>query len=101
MGELRKLVPRPASYVWETDYFEPNWQDSLWGDNYARLKRIKEKYDPTASSSSITTWAARTGAPTDSTGSKLAKARESNERPGPQGSHRSGSSAPANVDLVS
>ncbi|MBV8226212.1 MAG: BBE domain-containing protein [Verrucomicrobia bacterium] len=46
MGELRKLVPRPASYVWETDYFEPNWQDSFWGDNYARLKRVKQKYDP-------------------------------------------------------
>lgn len=46
MGELRKLVPRAASYVWETDYFEPNWQDSFWGDNYARLKRVKQKYDP-------------------------------------------------------
>jgi hypothetical protein len=46
MGELRKLVPRAASYVWETDYFEPNWQDSFWGDNYARLRAIKEKYDP-------------------------------------------------------
>jgi FAD/FMN-containing dehydrogenase len=46
MGELRKLVLRAASYVWETDYFEPNWQDSFWGDNYARLKGVKQKYDP-------------------------------------------------------
>jgi FAD/FMN-containing dehydrogenase len=46
MGELRKLTPRPASYVWETDYFEPNWQDSFWGDNYSRLRAIKQKYDP-------------------------------------------------------
>jgi len=46
MGELRKLTPRPASYVWETDYFEPNWQDSFWGDNYPRLRAIKQKYDP-------------------------------------------------------
>ena len=46
MGELRRLVPRAASYVWETDYFEANWQDSFWGDNYARLRAIKEKYDP-------------------------------------------------------
>jgi FAD/FMN-containing dehydrogenase len=46
MGELRKLVARAASYVWETDYLEPNWQDSFWGDNYARLRAIKEKYDP-------------------------------------------------------
>jgi FAD/FMN-containing dehydrogenase len=45
MGELRKLTPRPASYVWETDYFEPNWQDSFWGDNYPRLRAIKQKYD--------------------------------------------------------
>jgi FAD/FMN-containing dehydrogenase len=46
MGELRKLTPRAASYVWETDYFEPNWQDSFWGDNYPRLRAIKQKYDP-------------------------------------------------------
>jgi hypothetical protein len=32
--------------VWETDYFEANWQDSFWGDSYPRLKRIKQKYDP-------------------------------------------------------
>ena len=46
MGELRKLTPRRASYVWETDYFEPNWQDSFWGDNYPRLRAIKQRYDP-------------------------------------------------------
>ena len=46
MSELRNLVPRAASYVWETDYFEPNWQDSFWGDNYARLRAIKRNYDP-------------------------------------------------------
>jgi FAD/FMN-containing dehydrogenase len=46
MNELRKLLPRAGSYVWETDFFEPNWQDAFWGENYARLKRIKQKYDP-------------------------------------------------------
>ena len=46
MAELRKLTPRPASYVWETDFFETNWQDSFWGDNYARLRAVKEKHDP-------------------------------------------------------
>jgi hypothetical protein len=46
MGELRNLTPRPASYVWETNYFEPNWQDSFWGDNYPRLRAVKDKYDP-------------------------------------------------------
>jgi FAD/FMN-containing dehydrogenase len=46
MNALRELVPKAASYVWETDYFEPNWQESFWGDNYARLLVIKRKYDP-------------------------------------------------------
>jgi FAD/FMN-containing dehydrogenase len=46
MAEVRKLAPRGGSYVWETDFFEPNWQDSFWGDNYARLRAIKQKYDP-------------------------------------------------------
>ena len=61
--------------VWETDYFEANWQDYFWGDNYARLKRISKNTTPTASSSSITAWAARTGAPTDSPGSKLGESK--------------------------
>ena len=46
MDQIRKLTPRVSSYVWETDYFEPNWQDSFWGDNYARLRAVKQKYDP-------------------------------------------------------
>jgi FAD/FMN-containing dehydrogenase len=46
MDEIRKLLPRVASYVWETDFFQPNWQDAFWGENYARLRAIKQKYDP-------------------------------------------------------
>ena len=46
MDEIRKLLPRVGSYVWETDYFQPNWQDAFWGENYARLRAIKDKYDP-------------------------------------------------------
>ena len=46
MNEIRKLLPRVGSYVWETDYFQPDWQDAFWGDNYARLRAIKEKHDP-------------------------------------------------------
>src|SRR5271163_1462172 len=45
MDELRKLLPRVGSYVWETDFFQPNWQDAFWGDNYARLRAVKDKYD--------------------------------------------------------
>ena len=32
--------------LWETDYFEPNWRDSFWGDNHPRLRAIKQRYDP-------------------------------------------------------
>jgi FAD/FMN-containing dehydrogenase len=46
MNEIRKLLPRVDSYVWETDFFQPNWQEAFWGDNYARLRAIKQKYDP-------------------------------------------------------
>ena len=46
MDEIRKLLPRVGSYVWETDFFQPNWQDAFWGENYPRLRAIKDKYDP-------------------------------------------------------
>jgi len=46
MSEVRKLLPRVGSYVWETDCFQPDWQDAFWGDNYPRLRAIKDKYDP-------------------------------------------------------
>jgi FAD/FMN-containing dehydrogenase len=46
MDEIRKVLPRVGSYVWETDFFQPNWQDAFWGENYGRLRAIKDKYDP-------------------------------------------------------
>jgi FAD/FMN-containing dehydrogenase len=46
MAEIRKLVPDPGSYVSESNYFEKDWQRAFWGRNYARLRRIKQKYDP-------------------------------------------------------
>jgi FAD/FMN-containing dehydrogenase len=46
MNEIRKLLPRVGSYVWETDFFQPNWQDAFWGENYQRLSAIKDKHDP-------------------------------------------------------
>ena len=45
-AELRKVVPEPASYLSESDFFEPNWQRAFWGDHYARLLAVKERFDP-------------------------------------------------------
>jgi len=46
MGELRKLVPNPGSYVSESNYFEVDWQGAFWGTNYPRLRQVKDKVDP-------------------------------------------------------
>jgi FAD/FMN-containing dehydrogenase len=46
MGELRKLVPNPGSYVSESNYFEADWQGAFWGTNYPRLRRVKDRVDP-------------------------------------------------------
>jgi FAD/FMN-containing dehydrogenase len=43
---LRKLVPGAGSYVSESNYFNPQWQDAYWGPNHARLAAVKAKYDP-------------------------------------------------------
>jgi FAD/FMN-containing dehydrogenase len=46
MREVRKLLPAKGSYVSETNFFEPEWQESFWGSNYARLRRVKGQFDP-------------------------------------------------------
>jgi FAD/FMN-containing dehydrogenase len=46
MTELRPLIQTVGSYVAETNFFEPAWQESFWGANYARLLAVKDKYDP-------------------------------------------------------
>jgi len=43
---LRAATPGAGSYLNETDYFEPDWQDSFWGPNYPRLLEVKRRYDP-------------------------------------------------------
>jgi FAD/FMN-containing dehydrogenase len=47
MAPLKALAAQPASYVNETDYFQHDWQKAFWGNNYARLIRVKDHYDPT------------------------------------------------------
>jgi FAD/FMN-containing dehydrogenase len=46
MDIIRAAAPDAGSYVNETDYHQPDWQRSLWGDNYPRLLEIKRTYDP-------------------------------------------------------
>jgi FAD/FMN-containing dehydrogenase len=46
MDALYKLVPEAGSYVSESDYFLKDWQRAFWGTNYARLQRVKQRYDP-------------------------------------------------------
>jgi len=46
MRELRAVAGETGSYVSESNYFEPRWQQAYWGSNHARLADIKRKYDP-------------------------------------------------------
>ena len=46
IAPLEALAAQPASYVSETDYFQTDWQTAFWGNNYARLIKVKDRYDP-------------------------------------------------------
>ena len=46
MEELKNAAPGAGSYLSESNFFEPNWQQSFWGSNYSRLATVKKKYDP-------------------------------------------------------
>ncbi|KAK3984439.1 isoamyl alcohol oxidase [Cladorrhinum sp. PSN332] len=46
MPRLEALTPGGGAYLNETDINQPNWQEAFYGANYARLLRIKKKYDP-------------------------------------------------------
>ena len=43
---LRRIAPNAGSYVSESNYFNESWGRDFWGENYARLKAVKAKYDP-------------------------------------------------------
>ncbi|KAK4223601.1 FAD binding domain-containing protein [Podospora fimiseda] len=42
----KKLTPGSGTYMSESDYIEPDWQESFHGDKYGELLRSKEKWDP-------------------------------------------------------
>jgi FAD/FMN-containing dehydrogenase len=46
MDTLRRAAPDTGSYLAESNYFEPRWQQAFWGPNYPRLLAAKERYDP-------------------------------------------------------
>ncbi|RAH57092.1 FAD binding domain protein [Aspergillus piperis CBS 112811] len=43
---LENLTPGSGAYLNEADFNQPNWQSTFYGDNYAKLSSIKNKYDP-------------------------------------------------------
>jgi len=34
------------TFNFQASKYEPNWQKTFWGDNYARLLKIKREMDP-------------------------------------------------------
>jgi FAD/FMN-containing dehydrogenase len=44
---LAALLPGGGSaYLNQADFREPNWQDVFFGENYDKLRDLKNKYDP-------------------------------------------------------
>ncbi|OTB02155.1 hypothetical protein M426DRAFT_24914 [Hypoxylon sp. CI-4A] len=42
----RSVSPGSGAYLSESDYIEPDFQRSFWGDKYERLYQLKKKLDP-------------------------------------------------------
>jgi hypothetical protein len=46
VAALRELEPDSGAYMSESDPTEVDWQRTKYGSNYARLREVKERYDP-------------------------------------------------------
>lgn len=44
--QLKSLAPDSGSYHNEGDPHDPNWQYTFFGENYERLRSVKQQYDP-------------------------------------------------------
>lgn len=44
--QLKSLAPDSGAYFNEGDPNDPDWQYTFFGGNYARLRAVKERYDP-------------------------------------------------------
>ena len=68
----RHRLRRRSLHVSESNFFEPDFEQSYWGANHARLAEIKKKYDPDGLFLSTTESGPRhTGPQTASPGSEL------------------------------
>ncbi|KAF7915563.1 hypothetical protein EAE99_010076 [Botrytis elliptica] len=47
LDKLRRFDPASGAYLNEANAYEPGWQLSFFGQNYGRLREIKNKCDPT------------------------------------------------------
>ncbi|KAJ5114792.1 hypothetical protein NUU61_000551 [Penicillium alfredii] len=48
LGKWRTTCPDAGAYMSESDISEPHFQQAFYGSNYARLYRLKQRYDPTS-----------------------------------------------------
>ncbi|GAB7352182.1 hypothetical protein MBLNU459_g2661t1 [Dothideomycetes sp. NU459] len=46
LPRLEALTPGGSCYLNEGDFRQPDWQTAFYGSNYARLRAVKDKYDP-------------------------------------------------------
>lgn len=47
MPRLKQILPGGGhAYMNEGDFQDPDWKRVFYGDNYAKLEEIKDKYDP-------------------------------------------------------